>query len=148
MNNNDRQQDRRQPGQGDLLPPKSAEEKRKAQRREYFRVVYPIQASPEITNLSAKVIDISVTALRFELLTQKAEKANLTLAKKIKMEVKFHDGQLLKIEGTITRMTREQFSNCVFVCMFEKPISSEIITKEQSYLLKNFPDFCRKKFIF
>jgi hypothetical protein len=144
-----KEQDRRkqEPGQ-DALPAGVTEDRRKAQRREYFRVVYPLNASPEITNLKAKVIDMSVKGLRFEINIMDSEKANLAIDSKINMQLKFHDGHTMEVAAVIIRQLEDQFGKRAFVAIFNEQIESEIINKEQSYLLKNFPDFCRQKFRF
>lgn len=143
-----RQDDRRNAEKGDeLCPPldRRQEEKKHQQRRQYFRVVYPLHASPQITNLSARVVDISVNAIKFEIPTHSFDSANLAINSKINMSVKFHDGQDLEISGKILR---RQDGNSIFVCIFDRQIPGTLINKEQAYLLKNFPDFCRNKFTF
>lgn len=148
---NDNQQDRRKPvkdGEPVNLPSGVTEDRRKSQRREYFRVVYPIDACPEIKNLNAKVIDISIKAVRFELNISDAQKAGLAIGKTIDMQFKFPDGEEKKIAGVIVRQLEDQFGKRAFVCLFVKEQSPELVNKEQAYLLKHFPDFCRKTFIF
>jgi hypothetical protein len=148
---NNKMQDRRKPaseGEPVSLPPGVTEDRRKSQRREYFRVVYPIDASPNITNLNAKVIDISIKAVRFELNIADAEKANLAVGKTIDMQFKFHDGEEKKIAGVIVRQLEDQFGKRTFVCLFIKEQPSQFVNKEQAYLIKHFPDFCQKTFLF
>jgi c-di-GMP-binding flagellar brake protein YcgR len=147
--NSEKPQDRRkqQPAQ-DTLPPGVTEDRRTSQRREYFRVVYPLHASPEITNLKAKVIDISIKGLRFEINIQDATNAKLAIDSKLNMNIKFHDGQTMEVAGVIIRQLEDQFGKSTFVVIFDQQIKSEVINKEQAYLLKNFPDFCRQKFSF
>ncbi|GEM_PF-1446099 len=143
--------DRRKPvkdGEPVELPPGVTHDRRQSQRREYFRVVYPIDACPDITNLHAKVIDISIKAVRFELNISDAEKAGLAIGKTIDMQFKFCDGEEKKIAGVIVRQLEDQFGKRAFVCLFVKEQSLEFVNKEQAYLLKHFPDFCRKTFLF
>ncbi|HAL45425.1 MAG TPA: hypothetical protein DCP47_05860 [Phycisphaerales bacterium] len=54
----------------------------------------------------------------------------------------------MKIDGKISRKLEDNAGNFIFVCMFVKEIPSEIISKEQAYLMHHFPDFCRKAFKF
>lgn len=122
------------------------EERRAVQRREFFRVVYPVNASPKITNLSARVVDISVHAVKFELPAE-SSLSQMDVDKAIEMIVNFHDGQTINTSGKIFKKSRHE-DKFIFVCIFDVEISPEIINKEQSYLLKNFPDFCRKTFTF
>ncbi|MCE5340494.1 MAG: PilZ domain-containing protein [Planctomycetaceae bacterium] len=148
---NDKQQDRRKPakeGEPVSLPPGVTQDRRKSQRREYFRVIYPIDASPEITNLNAKVIDISIKAVRFELNITDAEKANLAVGKTVDMQLKFHNGEQKDIAGVIVRQLEDQFGKRTFVCLFVKELSPQFVNKEQAYLIKHFPDFCQKTFLF
>jgi hypothetical protein len=148
---NDKRQDRRKPvkdGEPVNLPPGVTQDRRKSQRRECLRVVYPINACPEITNLKAKVIDISIKAVRFELNISDAQKAGLAVGKTIDMQFKFPNGEEKNIAGVIVRQLEDQFGKRAFVCLFVKEQSPEFVNKEQAYLLKHFPDFCRKTSIF
>jgi hypothetical protein len=128
--------------------PEGVEEKRQTQRRAYFRVVYPTAAQPVILDTHAKVIDISVRALRFQIPNEEAKQMNLDINSTINAKLKFHDGQMLEIDGRISRKLEDKAGNFVFVCMFAQEIHSDIINKEQAYLLHNFPDFCRQVFKF
>ncbi len=148
---NDKSQDRRKPvkeGEPVVLPEGVKEDRRKAQRRGYSRVMYPMDASPDITNLNAKVIDISIKAVRFELNIADADKENLVVGKTVDMQLKFHDGEEKKLSGVIVRQLEDQFGKRTFVCLFVKEQSPEFVNKEQAYLIKHFPDFCRKTFLF
>ncbi|OQA03333.1 MAG: hypothetical protein BWY69_00526 [Planctomycetes bacterium ADurb.Bin401] len=122
------------------------EERKITQRREFFRVVYPVNASPKITNLSARVVDISVHAVKFELPAESSF-SQMDIDNAIGVIITFHDGHTINTSGKILKKNRLD-DKCVFVCIFDVEISPEIINKEQSYLLKNFPDFCRKTFNF
>jgi hypothetical protein len=146
-NSNEHDRRKQEPGQ-EALPAGVTEDRRQSQRREYFRVVYPLNAAPEITNLKANVIDMSVKGLRFEINILDAEKTNLAVNKRIDMKLKFHDGHTMEVAGVIMRQLEDQFGKRAFVAIFNKQIEAGIINKEQSYLLKNFPDFCRQKFRF
>ncbi|MEN6385269.1 MAG: hypothetical protein ABFD79_08710 [Phycisphaerales bacterium] len=120
----------------------------KAQKREVFRVSFPKNCQPVITNLPAAVLDISVKAVKFEINLEDAKKANLILNSKVKLKIQFADDSVLETSGKIFRLDQTDPSVCVYVCMFSREIPQAIITKQQQYLLKNFPDFCRQAFKF
>ncbi|HBG28902.1 MAG: hypothetical protein A2Y10_16655 [Planctomycetes bacterium GWF2_41_51] len=142
-----RQEDRRDPDSDDNREESEhqQEERRVAQRRQFFRVVYPINESPEIINLSAKIIDISVHAVKFELPAEAASKFNVD--SRVELKIKFHDGQIVEGWGKIFQK-RDGTGKSIFISIFEKEISSAVINKEQAYMLKNYPDFCRRIFKF
>ena len=121
------------------------EERRVAQRRQFFRVVYPLNESPEIINLSAKIIDISVHAVKFELPAESASQFNVD--SRVELKIKFHDGQIVEGWGKIFQK-RDGTDKSIFIGIFEKEISPAVINKEQAYLLKKYPDFCRRMFKF
>ena len=122
--------------------------KRQVQRRQFFRVVYPLVAAPEISNLPAKVVDISVRAVKLVFSRYDANNANFDIGSKMDISLKFHDGQTIEKTGSILRKETDHAGKFYVVCIFDSDIPSAVINKEESYLLKNFPDFCRDKFKF
>ncbi|MEN6385270.1 MAG: PilZ domain-containing protein [Phycisphaerales bacterium] len=146
--NGEHRPERRKSGSEIHLPPGITEDRRKSQRREVFRVAYPPEAYPIIKNLSAILLDISVKAAKFRLPVCRAESHNLQLGSMIELKILFDDGSKFETSGTIFRKNESPPEVCVYVCMFRKEIPSEIVTKQQQYLLKNFPDFCRQAFKF
>ena len=122
--------------------------KKHRQERQYFRVVYPPAVSPVVVNFPARTLDISTNAIKFMLSGSDVNNLNLGSGSKIGIVIRFHDNRTIKTAGTILHRETEQSGKKIYVCIFDKKISSEIISKEQAYLLKNFPDFCRDKLIF
>lgn len=120
-------------------------DRNQVQRRKYFRVCYPPAAVvPKITNLlTAKVIDISVKAVKFVL---PASGANFIADDKINITLEFRDGLNIDTIGTLCRQESDPTNRKVLVYIFNDEIPAAVINKEQAYLLKNFPDFCREKF--
>lgn len=116
----------------------------KPQRRKVFRVFYPQKMHAEITTLKAKVIDISIKSMRFKI--SNATKYKITHpGSKWKFQVKCHDGQTFEVVGVISSRL-DPHKGVVYICIFEKEISSEIIAKEGAYLLKHFQNFCIMKY--
>lgn len=117
--------------------------RRKKQRREFFRVVYPRHERPEITNIDGKIIDISIRSMRFEINAEYAEKISIPPGSKRKLQLKFHDEQILEVSGLISPRLDNRKASAVYICIFENEIAPQVIAKEESYLLKNFHDFSR-----
>jgi hypothetical protein len=122
--------------------------KRHRQERQYFRVVYPPAVNPVVVNFPALVLDISTKAVKFVLSGNDVNNLNLGSGSKIDIVIRFHDNQTIKTTGTILRRETDQSEGKIYVCIFDREIPSEVISKEQAHLLKNFPDFCRDKFLF
>ncbi|MDD5134534.1 MAG: hypothetical protein PHP01_03875, partial [Phycisphaerae bacterium] len=99
-----RQSDRRE---GERRTPDRADvgrreaDRRQVQRRQYFRVVYPPAAAPEIVNIPAQVVDISVKAVRFFPVDSAVPGFNLSHGDKTAMALKFRDGQIVEVSGTV-----------------------------------------------
>jgi len=126
-------------GQGD---------RRQTQRREFFRVVYPPAAAPEVSNLSARVMDISLKSVKFALSEKCPVNKDFDASSKIDMVFVFHNGQKIESMGTVLRQETGEKGKKLVICVFDKEIPAEVINNEQAYLLKCFPDFCRKMFKF
>lgn len=146
-----RQKDRRQEGAGEAAPASQEnvqdnrqQDRRQVQRRACFRVVYPADAAPQITNLPVKVMDISIRAVRFTLCGELAAGVSLEEGQTVQMTFKFHDEQVLDIGGVIFRHSTDQTGQKVYVCRFNCELPAELVNKEQSFLLKHYPDFCRE----
>jgi hypothetical protein len=96
--------------------------------------------------MRSQVISISAKAVRFFLADSNPRRSTLKEGKKINVILKFHDGQIFRMTGTILRREKYQPGREHFVCLFERQLPQERISKEQAYLLENFPDFCGDKF--
>jgi hypothetical protein len=120
--------------------------RRSIQRRECFRLVYPPQVAPQITNIQAQVVDISVKSVRFLLETNITIPLNTDESEKLPMSIKFHDGEIINVTGTFAREGLSTDGRMFYIYYLTKEISGAIINKEQAFLLKHFPNFCRGKF--
>jgi hypothetical protein len=114
-----------------------------AGRRQYFRVVYPLAAAPKITNLPLRVIKISMKAVRFTPCGELADGVSFEDGQIIQMVFKFHDEQVVELGGVIFRHSTDKAGRKVYVCKFDSELSAELVSKEQAFLLRNYPDFCR-----
>ncbi|HBG77462.1 MAG TPA: hypothetical protein DDW84_01240 [Phycisphaerales bacterium] len=141
-----RQKDRRQEGVDNAAPVEQEsreQDRRQVQRRACFRVVYPTDAAPKITNLPLRVIDISIKAVRFTPCGELADGA-LEDGKRIQMVFKFNDDQVVEFGGVIFRHSTDSAGREVYVCRFNRELPAELVNSEQAFLLKNYPDFCRQ----
>jgi len=139
-------------------------DRRVNQRREFVRLVYPsgnepqivsyppeaapemIKSVPEIIATDFRIADLSKKAIRFTCL-KKCSKCDkpIPFNKKIAFTLKFHDGETLDLKAEVTRYFAEVETKAgSFVAMVSENLPSERITKEQSFLLKTFPEFCRE----
>jgi hypothetical protein len=104
------------------------------QRRELYRIVYPIGARPslEVDGRSHPVVDLCERGVRF--LHPKAEE--LSLGWRLQGLLHFGDGTTMEVEGEVMRV---EFNQAVL--HLGTPISPARILKEQRYLLSRFPRY-------
>jgi hypothetical protein len=120
-----------------------ASDRREKDRRYGFRLAYPIGAAPEIVNIRSQVIGLTAKAVRFFISDFNLQGLSLKQGDKIDIALRFHDGQVIKTTGTISRREQYQAGREYFICLFEQDLPQERLDKEQTYLLENFPDFCK-----
>jgi hypothetical protein len=120
-------------------------ERRKAQRRQFFRLVYPPVAAPKVLNANYRIVDISQRGILFTCDDGSDQCSRpITLRTLLDLKIQFHDGEILDIRVEIIRCRSDLNSNKnSYSGIIEQGISVERISKEQAYLLKHFPDFCR-----
>ena len=101
------------------------------ERREFFRIFYPIRARPRLTirESSYDVLDICERGIRF--LHPAAD--SLKSDEVVRASVSFRDGETLEVEGRILRL---QGHNVVLRLQTFIPIAR--IMKEQRYLMSRF----------
>ena len=135
----DRRQDQTQ--QGD----RRKAERRKAQRRQFFRIVYPPVAAPKVLNANYRIVDISQRGILFTCDDGSDQCSQpITLRTLLDLKIQFHDGEILDIRVEIIICQSDLNTNKNnYSGIIEQGISAERINKEQAYLLKHFPDFCR-----
>lgn len=115
-----------------------------ANRRTLNRVVYPCSARPKLLNIPAKIINISEKGLQLGLEYDFAKKNQIDLDKEMELEIEFHHGEKVKVSGKVVN-TYTDINNIrtnVSICL-SKTIPRKIVAREQAYVLKHFPDFCR-----
>ncbi|HNY78329.1 MAG: PilZ domain-containing protein [Sedimentisphaerales bacterium] len=120
-------------------------QRRRVERRQFFRIVYPLTLIPKTINSSFQVINLSQQGvlLRWEG-KQDDCPVNLTIGSIINLQVQLHDGEILDLEVKITRCQSELHSHqAVYAGTLEPALSAARLRKEEAYLLRHVPDFCR-----
>lgn len=159
-----RRADQRREGSRGGSDRRASSDRRLDQRREFVRLVYPIGSNPEIVSYHPdaapeiiksdpvsfaskfKIADLSKKAVRFTCLV-KCNKCETPMPfnSKVSFTIKFHDGETVDLQAELVRyfgLVKTKTGN--FVTLLSTNLSPERIKKEQSFLLKNFPDFCRE----
>jgi hypothetical protein len=105
-----------------------------SERREFFRILYPIHARPRliIQDASYDVLDVCERGIRFLHPTADALKSHVVVS----ATVTFRDGETLHVEGKILRL---QGNNVVL--HLQTYIPTARIMKEQRYLISRFIGF-------
>jgi hypothetical protein len=119
--------------------------RRQVERREFFRIVYPPTLVPTTLNGEFRVVNISRQGIVLRWEGRHGDcPANLTLGSVIHLQVEFHDGETLDLEVKVTRCQSERCSHrSVFAGTIEPALAAARISKEEAYLLRTVPDFCR-----
>ena len=142
---------------------RQASERRAAQRRKDIRLIYPVGDAPQLVAYPSeplpdilknepriltenfRIVDICRCAIRFvyEVPCSQCDRP-LVENERIGFSIKFHDDEKVDLTGTIMRHAiSTETKNGTFVCMLTTGLDAERIIKEQSYLLRKYPDFCR-----
>ena len=106
-------------------------------RREFFRVVYPVTDRPtlEIDGKEYQIVDLSEFGIKFFTHSVGAFYANLP----VRIQITFHDGKTLNLLGTILRLEGEGEEEEIAVILLSKEIPTSRIMKEQRYLINKYP---------
>lgn len=104
------------------------------QRRQLYRIVYPLKARPRIQvgGESFAVIDLCEMGIRF--LHSGTE--GFKIGENVQGVVHFADGSSVEIQGSVMRVQDRQT-----VLHLGVPISPAKVLQEQRYLLKHFPGY-------
>jgi hypothetical protein len=105
------------------------------QRRERFRVEYPITERPKLIldhEEDYEVIDLCEDGVRFF----NSRKNSFLAARQVHGKIQFHDEQSVEIEGTILRI-----DNQIIVLVLSQKIPYKIIVTEELYLRKKKVNF-------
>lgn len=120
-------------------------DRRQGERRRSVRLYYPRSALPKVLNANFRVINISREAIGF-VCQDNCEQCThpITLKSVLDLKIQFHDGETLDVRVKILRCQRDLgWDEKYYAGVIEGAISAERIGKEQAYLLRHFPDFCR-----
>ncbi|MHC4517623.1 MAG: PilZ domain-containing protein [Planctomycetota bacterium] len=119
--------------------------RRRFERRQSFRIVYPLTLVPKILNVSFQVSNLSRQGIMLRWEGEQDEcPANVTLGSTLSLQVQFHDGEILDLEVTINRCQSDLHCRRVtYAGTLEPALSAARISKEEAYLLRHVPDFCR-----
>jgi hypothetical protein len=133
---------RRRPTAGDAT---ATADRRRGERRKWFRLYYPRTAMPKVLNANFHIINISREAIGF-ICQDSCEQCTqpITLKSVLDLKVEFHDGETLDVKVKILRCQRDlSWDEKYYAGIIEGAISAERIGEEQAYLLRHYPDFCR-----
>ncbi len=119
---------------------RSKKDRREAQRRKLFRVPYPFGAAPIDLNHKIIILDISLESIRFVF---KNRQETVPVGDMLELEIKFHDDEMITRRIIVKNCYDDYLSKHQYIGHFTKPLPSDRIGKEQAYVLRNFPDFCR-----
>ena len=125
-------------------PPHTAR-RRQLERRKSFRIVYPPTFVPKVLNGSFRISNLSRQGILLIWEGERDEcRANMTLGSTLSLQVQFHDGEVLDLEITITRCQSDLPSRqTVYAGTVDPLVPAVRISKEEAYLLRHVPDFCR-----
>ncbi|NOZ68617.1 MAG: PilZ domain-containing protein [Deferribacteres bacterium] len=103
-------------------------------RREHYRIRYPLTGRPRLTisDKEYEVIDLSESGLKF--LCREVDE--FTAGAAVRVTITFNDGESLHVKGKILR-TAEKVS----VISFSEDIPFGRILKEQRYLKVHYPEY-------
>lgn len=119
--------------------------RRRVERRKSFRIVYPLTLVPKVLNGSFRISNLSQQGIMVRWEGEHDEcPANVTLGSTLSLQVQFHDGEILDVEVTIARCQSDlHCRRAVYAGTLEPALSAARISKEEAYLLRHVPDFCR-----
>ena len=130
---------------GDRQSQRRRRQRRRVERRPSFRIVYPLTLAPETLNSDFRAMNLSQEGVVLRWEGKKDEcPVNVTLGSMIPLQIQFHDGEVLDLRVKINRCQSERRSRMgVFAGTLEPALSAARINKEERYLLRSVPDFCR-----
>jgi hypothetical protein len=118
--------------------------RRRVERRQFFRIVYPLTLVPKILNASFRVLNLSRQGILLMWDGGQERPPNLTLGGEARLQIHFHDGEILDLQLTITRCQSEfHCRRPVYGGTLEPTLSQARLSREEAYLLRRVPDFCR-----
>jgi len=138
-----RQEDRR--SDTNVLGGQRKKQRRRPERRDFIRLVYPQIAAPKVLNTNFSVADLSQKGIQLICRDNCLECTRPHTLKSIAgLKIQFHDGETINVDVEILRCSRtHHLQDKTYAGFVEHGISAKRIAKEQAYLLSHFPDFCR-----
>ena len=123
---------------------KNQGDKRRRERREFYRLVYPPGEAPKVTDADYRVIDLSLKAIRFAVAYEREGSCpSIRIDEAVSATLRFRDSQLLPVEGRILRAYHNRRAGEIeFACLLETEMPPGLIATEQRFLLTKFPHLC------
>jgi hypothetical protein len=120
-------------------------QRRRVERRRSFRIIYPLSLAPEMLNSRFRVMNLSQEGIMLRWEGRKHEcPVSLMLGSVISLQIQFHDGETLDLTVKVNRCQSDRRSRMrVFAGTLEPALTAARINKEERYLLRSVPDFCR-----
>ena len=113
-------------------------------KRRHFRLLYPRAAAPVVMDSDMYAIEISLEGLRLASDDNHILKGFFEKDRTVTVTLQFHDGQVFDVELKMLRVIEDKDSKALFIAGYiPEGIPSRIVSSEQRYLLRNFPEFCR-----
>jgi len=103
------------------------------QRRNHYRIKYPLIERPFLTvdKNTYQVLDISEGGVKFF-----SPVKNFKVGEYITGSIKFHDGEIVTVEGHILRLQSRRI-----IILLDRKIPLQRILKEQRHLIKKYAGF-------
>ena len=119
-------------------------DRRRHERRECYRLVYPPGEAPKVTDADYRVMDMSLKAIRFAVAYRPGESGpSIRIDDTVRVTLCFRDGHTVAVAGRILRAYHNRKAGEIeFVCLLETEMPSEQIAAEQRFLLTKFPHLC------
>ena len=96
---------------GDRQSQRRQRQRRRVERRRSFRIVYPLTLAPETLNSDFRVMNLSQEGVVLRWEGKKDEcLVNVTLGSMIRLQIQFHDGEVLDLRVKINRCQSERRS--------------------------------------
>lgn len=118
------------------------------ERRRHFRIYYPKAATPKLVNCNFKVIDLSMEGIQFAVNRPSGDEPEPEPDQNIEMKLRFNDADTANISVRVLRKHEDKNTGkTLWSGRIEHGLSPSRISKEQAYLLRHYPDFCRAVFV-
>jgi hypothetical protein len=116
--------------------------RKSAQKRNFFRIIYPASFAPKILNTNYRVIDLSSEGIKF--VCPHCADGNpqlIKLSSTIDITLQFHNEEKMDLQIKILRCYNDDSDKKYFAALILTPIPVKKIMKEDAYIRRYFPDF-------